>query len=69
VLPETDRSGYAPVNGIKIWYALFGSGEPIILLHGGVANSNYWGNQVPVLAKYYQVIVMDSRGHPAIWRI
>jgi pimeloyl-ACP methyl ester carboxylesterase len=63
VLPNADRSGYAPVNGIKIWYAVFGQGEPVILLHGGLANSNYWGNQVPVLAKYYQVIVMDSRGH------
>ena len=63
VLPDADRSGYAPINGIKIWYAMFGRGEPVILLHGGLANSNYWGNQVPVLAKYYQVIVMDSRGH------
>ena len=62
-LPETKDSGYAPVNGIKIWYAEFGQGEPVILLHGGLANSNYWGNQVPVLAKHYRVIVMDSRGH------
>ena len=63
VLPQADRSGYAPVNGVKIWYAVFGRGTPVILLHGGLANSNYWGNQVPVLAKYYQVVVMDSRGH------
>jgi hypothetical protein len=45
ILPETKDSGYAPVNGIKIWYAEFGQGEPVILLHGGLANSNYWGNQ------------------------
>ena len=63
VLPSADRSGYAPINGIRIWYAVFGGGEPVILLHGGLINSNYWGNQIPVLAKYYQVIVMDSRGH------
>jgi pimeloyl-ACP methyl ester carboxylesterase len=62
VLPQADRSGYAPVNGVKIWYAVFGRGEPVILLHGGLANSNYWGTQVPVLARYYQVVVMDSRG-------
>jgi len=62
-LPKSDNSGYAPVNGIKIWYAVFGKGKPVILLHGGLANSNYWGNQVPFLAKRYQVIVMDSRGH------
>ncbi len=62
-LPAPEHSGNAPVNGIKIWYAEFGQGEPVILLHGGLANANYWGSQVPVLAKDYQVIVMDSRGH------
>jgi pimeloyl-ACP methyl ester carboxylesterase len=62
-LPKAERSGYAPVNGIKVWYAEFGRGEPVILLHGGLANANYWGNQVPALAGSYHVIVMDSRGH------
>jgi pimeloyl-ACP methyl ester carboxylesterase len=62
-LPKAWRSGYAPINGIRIWYALFGQGNPVLLLHGGLANSDYWGNQVPVLARHYQVIVMDSRGH------
>jgi pimeloyl-ACP methyl ester carboxylesterase len=62
-LPKTEKSGTAPVNGIKIWYAEFGAGDPVILLHGGLANSAYWGHQVPVLAKRYRVIVMDSRGH------
>jgi pimeloyl-ACP methyl ester carboxylesterase len=62
-LPASQHSGLAPVNGIKIWYAEFGRGEPVILLHGGLANSNYWGEQVPVLAAHYHVIVMDSRGH------
>lgn len=62
-LPKTERSGFAPINGVHIWYAIFGHGQPVILLHGGLANSNYWGNQVPILAKHYMVIVMDSRGH------
>jgi pimeloyl-ACP methyl ester carboxylesterase len=62
-LPQAAKSGYAPVNGIKIWYAVFGHGKPVLLLHGGLANSNYWGNQVPALAKKYEVIVLDSRGH------
>jgi pimeloyl-ACP methyl ester carboxylesterase len=62
-LPPSTRSGYAPVNGIKIWFAVFGSGSAIIMLHGGLANSNYWGNQVPALMEHHQVIVMDSRGH------
>jgi len=51
------------VNGVHIWYAVFGHGAPVILLHGGLANSSYWGLQVPALAKHYQVVVMDSRGH------
>ena len=63
VLPKAAASGYAPVNGIKIWYADFGHGAPVILLHGGLGNSNYWGQPVPALAEHYRVIVMDSRGH------
>jgi pimeloyl-ACP methyl ester carboxylesterase len=62
-LPEPERSGLVPVNGVKIWYASFGHGEPVVLLHGGLANSNYWGHQVRALEGRYQVIVMDSRGH------
>ena len=62
-LPTPVSSGKAEVNGASIWYAMFGSGLPVVLLHGGLANSNYWGNQVPALADNYQVIVIDSRGH------
>jgi pimeloyl-ACP methyl ester carboxylesterase len=64
-LPKAVKSGLAPVNGIKIWFAEFGpsDGKPVILLHGGLGNSDYFGNQVPALAKTYRVIVMDSRGH------
>ena len=62
-LPKALQSGYAPVNGIKLWYATFGQGEPVILLHGGLANANYWGLQVRALAPHYRVVVMDSRGH------
>ena len=62
-LPAAARSGLAPVNGIKIWYAEFGHGAPVILLHGGLANANYWGHLVRALQPHYRVIVMDSRGH------
>jgi pimeloyl-ACP methyl ester carboxylesterase len=62
-LPKAAQSGFAPVNGIKVWYAMFGRGEPVVLLHGGLANANYWGHQVRALQRHYQVIVMDSRGH------
>jgi pimeloyl-ACP methyl ester carboxylesterase len=62
-LPAAVQGGTTPVNGIRIWYATFGHGDPVILLHGGLANANYWGNQVRALQDRYQVIVMDSRGH------
>ncbi|HUN76500.1 MAG TPA: alpha/beta hydrolase [Steroidobacteraceae bacterium] len=62
-LPGPTVSGYAPVDGIKIWYATFGQGPTVLLLHGGLANANYWGNQVRALEGHYRVVVMDSRGH------
>jgi pimeloyl-ACP methyl ester carboxylesterase len=62
-LPKATRSGHVPVDHVKIWWAEFGSGDAVILLHGAFGNSNYWGNQVPALAKRHRVVVMDSRGH------
>jgi len=59
----TDRSGQAEANGISIHYAIYGHGSPVIFLHGGLANADYWGNQVPAVAAHHTVIVMDSRGH------
>jgi pimeloyl-ACP methyl ester carboxylesterase len=63
MLPKPARSGIAPVNGIRLWYAVFGHGAPVILVHGGLASSNYWGLQIPAVARQYEVIVLDSRGH------
>lgn len=63
-LPATTRSGMMPVNDIRIWYAEFGAGKPVLLLHGGLASSNYWGHLVPFLVAHHRlVIVADSRGH------
>ncbi|MBV8794788.1 MAG: alpha/beta fold hydrolase [Hyphomicrobiales bacterium] len=59
----TDRSGELEVNGIKIHYAIYGQGSPVIFLHGGLANTDYWGNQVPAVAAHHTVILVDSRGH------
>ena len=63
-LPSAVESGYAPVNGIRMFYAVFGRGEPMLLLHGGLANSNYWGDVIPILVRnHFKVVVADSRGH------
>jgi pimeloyl-ACP methyl ester carboxylesterase len=69
VLPPTpapipsERGGHLDVNGISIYHAIDGEGPPVILLHGGLANADYWGHQVRALAACHTVIVMDSRGH------
>ena len=60
---HTDRGGDAHVNGITIHYAMYGQGSPVIFLHGGLANTDYWGDQVPAVAAHHTVILMDSRGH------
>jgi pimeloyl-ACP methyl ester carboxylesterase len=57
------RSGQAAVNGISVYYAVYGQGPPVILLHGGLANADYWGNQIKALMARRTVIAMDSRGH------
>ncbi|MGY3696114.1 pimeloyl-ACP methyl ester carboxylesterase [Bradyrhizobium sp. USDA 3240] len=58
-----ERSGHAKVNGISLYYATIGHGPPVVLLHGGLSNSDYWGHQVKALARRHMVIVVDSRGH------
>jgi pimeloyl-ACP methyl ester carboxylesterase len=60
---SSERSGHADANGISIHYAVYGEGSPVILLHGGLANADYWGNQIRALMLHHTVIVMDSRGH------
>jgi pimeloyl-ACP methyl ester carboxylesterase len=63
-LPVSDDEGYIDNEGARIWYASYGSGAPVILLHGGLGNSGNWGYQVPALiGSGYRVVVIDSRGH------
>ncbi|MGG6893157.1 alpha/beta fold hydrolase [Rhizobium sp. BR 315] len=63
-LPDTETRGQVDHDGARIWYASYGSGTPVILLHGGLGNSGNWGYQVPALIEAgHRVIVIDSRGH------
>ena len=63
-LQQARAAGYAPHDGARIYYAVYGSGTPVVLLHGGLANHHYWGDQVPALVKAgYRTILIDSRGH------
>src|SRR5258708_39424420 len=63
-LPAPAASGYVAHEGARIYYAAFGAGSPVILLHGGLASQRYWGNQVgPLVKGHHRVILIDSRGH------
>jgi pimeloyl-ACP methyl ester carboxylesterase len=63
-LPFSKNHGYVKHDGVRIWYSSYGSGKPVILLHGGLGNSGNWGYQVPALVESgYRVTVIDSRGH------
>jgi len=63
-LPAPTSAGYVAHDGARIYYATFGAGAPVILLHGGMVNSRWWGNQVPALTRAgREAILIDSRGH------
>jgi len=63
-LPDTNDQGYVEHNGARIWYATYGSGSPVMLLHGGLGHSGNWGYQVPALmSSGYRAVLIDSRGH------
>lgn len=63
-LSVTSDQGHVELDGASIWYASYGSGPPVILLHGGLGHSGNWGYQIPSLVgSGYRAIVIDSRGH------
>ncbi|TRD00364.1 alpha/beta fold hydrolase [Mesorhizobium sp. WSM4303] len=62
-MPKPDQSGYAPVNGIQMSYAVFGAGDPILLIHGGLGHADIWASQVATMSKTHKVIIADTRGH------
>jgi pimeloyl-ACP methyl ester carboxylesterase len=57
------KTGYAPVNGLKLYYEVYGAGEPLILLHGGVGAIEMFADILPALSKSRQVIGVDLQGH------
>jgi pimeloyl-ACP methyl ester carboxylesterase len=62
-MPAAAASGAVPTNGARIHYVTYGKGPPVILLHGGMGNGDYWANQIAPLAQSRRVVVIDSRGH------
>ena len=58
------NSGYASVNGLKMYYEVYGNGKPIVLLHGSFMNIPLnWSHIIPLLAKDRKIIVAEMQGH------
>jgi pimeloyl-ACP methyl ester carboxylesterase len=61
---KSSNSGYAPVNGIKVYYEVYGEGRPIVLLHGAFFTIDMnWGQLIPELSKTRKVIAIELQGH------
>jgi pimeloyl-ACP methyl ester carboxylesterase len=61
---QTNSKGqYAVVNGLKMYYEIYGKGQPIVVLHGAYMTINLMGKIVPELAKSRQVIAVELQGH------
>jgi pimeloyl-ACP methyl ester carboxylesterase len=62
-IPKPIESGHAPVNGVNYYYAMYGKGEPLLLLHGGLFHTEMFGLTLTRLAQRRQVIGVDLQGH------
>ncbi len=58
----TADTGFLETNGARIYYEVEGAGEPVVLIHAGIANLRMWDEQVPALMDRYRVIRYDTRG-------
>src|SRR5262249_30739069 len=62
--PPSAESGYAPVNGLNMYYEVHGAGQPLILLHGGLSTIDLtFGSVLPTLAQRRQVVAAELQGH------
>jgi len=59
----TPHHGYAPVNGLSLYYEIRGTGQPLILLHGGVVGIEMFGPNLDALATTRQVVAVELQGH------
>jgi pimeloyl-ACP methyl ester carboxylesterase len=62
----TEQKGvgqYAEVNGINLYFETHGTGQPLILLHGGLGSGEMFGPTLTELAQQHQVIAVDLQGH------
>jgi pimeloyl-ACP methyl ester carboxylesterase len=61
---KPSSSGYAPVNGIKVYYEIYGEGKPLVLLHGAFSTIEMnWSQLIPELSKTRKIIAIEMQGH------
>jgi pimeloyl-ACP methyl ester carboxylesterase len=61
---QKSTTGYAPVNGLKMYYEIHGNGDPVVMLHGAfMAVTDDWSVWINELAKTRKVIAIDMQGH------
>ncbi len=61
---QKPTTGYAPVNGLKMYYEVHGGGEPVVLLHGAFMTiTNNWDGWIGELSKTRKVIAVEMQGH------
>jgi pimeloyl-ACP methyl ester carboxylesterase len=61
---KPSNKGYAPVNGIKVYYEVYGEGKPLVLLHGAFYTIEMnWGELIPELSKTRKIIAIEMQGH------
>lgn len=58
------KSGYEEVNGIHMYYEIYGEGRPLVLIHGGGSTiQTTFGRIIPMLAKHRQIIAVELQAH------
>lgn len=58
-----NQSGYADVNGARLYYELAGSGKPIVMIHAGIADCRMWDGEFEAFARSHRVLRYDMRGY------
>jgi pimeloyl-ACP methyl ester carboxylesterase len=62
-LPTPRETGHIPANGVDYYYAIYGQGDPLLLLHGGLGSTEMFGPNLAALAEHRTVIGVDLYGH------
>jgi pimeloyl-ACP methyl ester carboxylesterase len=62
-MPKPEKSGLLPIDGLNYYYAVYGKGEPLLLLHGGLGTTDMFAPILPKLTENRTIIAVDLQGH------